>query len=1159
MGTNLFRAMLLASAGVSAAFGVLAPAAAEAQEAVYQIDIPAQPLSDALRALGRVTKQNIVFNGQTVRGKRSVAVRGRMTAAEALGQMLGGSGLKAAPSAGGYMVQAGNASGAASGGAQQVRAGQGNAVLVGSVRDHKTGAALKGARVEVVETGESTATGDLGDFRFARLPTGEVTLRISYLGFPEQTESVSVVGGLTNRTDIYLGSGATTEIVVIGQVSARAQALNQERTAENSTTVISGDLLGNFNGNTISDSLRRAPGVAFTSDDLTGDGVNIVVRGLAPDYNQVKLNGIALPEATGKGRAASLNNILADSVSEIKISKTLLASQDSAGTGGLVEIETKSPLDRPKRYFNISADTTQRRKGFGEDRQFAATASARFGADENFGVSASFQLRQQDVTSYSYAAGGVPAAYLPLAPNGAPGSLSELDPRRLFPFESGGAYYLNSVALTTTRVKSDTSNVALSAEWQPDVSTNLRVDYVRSRRKSDRLDISNSIGLQSPNYWFLLPVASQGGETRFVYGSQSNELTSDTRATYFRDKLESTDTLNFRAEHSIGPLILKLSSGYARGSTHLPSYSSLAFATVLPINAANVLPQAVNPETGTVVSLFAPRSGREFPQPLLTPAGFDALRNAPSPTFGLFRDTKDERGRSSNWNSQFSAKYEFGSGMLKYIEAGLTYNRARFRSQPSSTSLFYGQYYPGTMDIPLLSEFGIEFENQSLAGIAGSDTAYRFPVRRSLVDFMRNPDLLVDRGAAFRVDIAADPLIAQQYTHEDGLAGYVQARVDIGKVEVIAGLRVDRGRVAAGFINSIDIYDELYNRDEAYYLENLKIVEGTDVLTSYLPRILVNYRPTDNLVVRAGYYSTVARPQIEQLSSARYITYFAAPCCGPTYTQPGLIITQGNPALKPARTHNFDVGVEWYDGQVGAIKASIFHKRISNLIESNLITGFDNIGDFELPDHPVFSNLPSNLAVELRYPVNNPDVATVWGGEISVERRLTFLPGVLSGLGVYANYTYSKSKKQLTEIWYTSPIYDPDGALVNFETISYQRPVPFDYAPRHSGTLGLTYTRKGFDASLFYTRQDRAQNGSDYYGLDPYAEVISSLDFRGVYNFRVAGSDMRLSLEALNLLKGKSDPQSERSRGGQNGVPKIYTHGYYLGGRSVAIGLSASF
>jgi len=212
----------------------------------------------------------------------------------------------------------------------------------------------------------------------------------------------------------------------------------------------------------------------------------------------------------------------------------------------------------------------------------------------------------------------------------------------------------------------------------------------------------------------------------------------------------------------------------------------------------------------------------------------------------------------------------------------------------------------------------------------------------------------------------------------------------------------------------------------------------------------------------------------------------------------------------------------------------------------------------ELPDDPRFQNLPSDIFISVSYPINNPDPATIWGVEAAVERRLDFLPGVLSGLGVYANYTYTHSKKTETQTWSTSPIYD-NGVLVGREAINYSYRTSFNQSPEHSGTAGLTYSSKAIDASLYYTMQARRKVANQAFNLDIYDEAVSSLDFRADYRFNLAGADLKLSVEGLNLLKGPSDASIERSVGGVAGTPKYYTSGRYFGGRSFAIGLSATF
>jgi len=52
----------------------------------YQFDVPAQPLGDTLRAVGRVTGTNVLFEPQVVAGKTAKAIAGQFTLEEALSQ-----------------------------------------------------------------------------------------------------------------------------------------------------------------------------------------------------------------------------------------------------------------------------------------------------------------------------------------------------------------------------------------------------------------------------------------------------------------------------------------------------------------------------------------------------------------------------------------------------------------------------------------------------------------------------------------------------------------------------------------------------------------------------------------------------------------------------------------------------------------------------------------------------------------------------------------------------------------------------------------------------------------------------------------------------------------------------------------------------------------
>ena len=85
------------------------------------------------------------------------------------------------------------------------------------------------------------------------------------------------------------------DIVVVGAslVDNTARALNQQRTADNTITVISADAIGRFPDPNIAEALQRAPGVGIERDQ--GEGRYINVRGAPSEWSAVSVDGIQIP------------------------------------------------------------------------------------------------------------------------------------------------------------------------------------------------------------------------------------------------------------------------------------------------------------------------------------------------------------------------------------------------------------------------------------------------------------------------------------------------------------------------------------------------------------------------------------------------------------------------------------------------------------------------------------------------------------------------------------------------------------------------------------------------------------------------------------------------------------------------------------------------
>lgn len=1176
-GRNFVTALMVGTASISMIVaGTTVPAAAQAATGNYRIE--SQPLGQALMQLSRQANVDIVAPAKIVRGRVSKAVAAESVDG-ALQQMLSGTGLKFKRAGSRYVIQSGNVQGGGSApgsttapAPERVPASQrqGRGTITGTVRDQVSGASLKGALVELVGTGRSTSTDDLGEFRFVNAPEGNVTVRISYLGYAEQQSTIAVGAGEAYAEEFTLvGGSGGQEIVVYGSRSARAQALNQERTAENMSTVISGDLLGDFNGTTLSESLRRAPGVTFERNAETGDGTNIAIRGLAPDLNTVKFNGIELPEASGTGRSASLGNILTESISKVTISKTLLPSQDSSGTGGLVEIETKTPLDRPRRFFSATLEGAQRGKNFNDEFLAAGTASIRFGRDDKFGVSASVQYRKRDIKRVGYGADFIFGHFFPLQVDGTPTVTSDLqiDPRTPFPYEpEADGVYPSFYRLNRDQTRTSNLGITLSAAAELGEHTKLFADYQRLRQE-DETSIQ-TWGFNPANSFELTPIVALSGEQRIAMRwNQSADI--QMLSSYRPNDVKTTDIYTLRGQTELGNFSFRYSGGYTKGTSVSDSYriSGTSFSGI----GQYILPEVLDSVEGRIISPFAPRTPGDdsFFRPLISEDGYAFLNSSSNYTVSSTAVTYNKvSGSNSRYNGEFAARYDVGRKFLKYVELGASYESSEFRDRNDIITRYR------RLGAQTMASLGVDFADESLSDV-GINSSISFPGSPATFFLQTLPSISADCNPStgpvcpsgtrlFRVPVGDDRLAGEK-TREENLSFWVQSRIDIGKLEIIGGLRLDQINIDAVTLRAPTVFDENFVSDEAFRQANTILVPEKARQRNVLPRILANYRVNENVVIRAGYYSSIARPQVLLLSQTPVVQLFLAPIQGPNANQPYLGIFKGNPDLKPASTHNFDFSAEYYDKNIGVVKIGAFYKRINNLLETNVATGSGALEDSLalLPDDPRFQDVvdnPRNYFVSVAIPENNDDPAHIWGIETSIEKQFAFLPGAFSGLGIYANYTYSDSSKNQPVSW-NSPVLDQNGNVIDLETSTVViKNVRFNGQAKHSGTIGLTYNKYGFDANLAYTMQARRQTIFQGRNLSQFEEAYGSLDARIEYKFKRGPGDFSIYFEGADLLRDSNDPSIRTSYGADDGTtPKYFDSARYFGGRQIRFGVRASF
>lgn len=265
----------------------------------------------------------------------------------------------------------------------------------GRIADDR-GAPLPGARVTVRHLGIVTTTDRQGRYVLPALPPGQHTVEIDYLGLPLSTHTITVSPGSANISDIVVAHANQSDAIIItGSITdATARALNQQRTADNTTNVVSADSIGRFPDTNIAEALQRLPGIGVERDQ--GEGNFISLRGAPSEFTSVTVDGVALPSSSPDTRAVDLGTLPSEVVNALEISKSLLPWQDADAIAGSVNLVTRSPFDNPRPSMRINGGVGYNEMGSTNDERLSVVASNVFGPSNQFGIVLSASYAQTD-------------------------------------------------------------------------------------------------------------------------------------------------------------------------------------------------------------------------------------------------------------------------------------------------------------------------------------------------------------------------------------------------------------------------------------------------------------------------------------------------------------------------------------------------------------------------------------------------------------------------------------------------------------------------------------------------------------------------------------------------------------------------------------------
>lgn len=168
-----------------------------------------------------------------------------------------------------------------------------NNIIRGFVYDKETGEPIIFTNVYLYKTSYGAATDENGYFSITRIPDGNYTLIVTFLGYDTLREPVSVKGNTILNRKIYINKGSY-ELEGISITAEYTEQRTETRTSVVKITPKQIKQIPTIGGQAdLAQYLQVLPGVIFTGDQ----GGQLYIRGGSPIQNKVTLDGMVIYNA----------------------------------------------------------------------------------------------------------------------------------------------------------------------------------------------------------------------------------------------------------------------------------------------------------------------------------------------------------------------------------------------------------------------------------------------------------------------------------------------------------------------------------------------------------------------------------------------------------------------------------------------------------------------------------------------------------------------------------------------------------------------------------------------------------------------------------------------------------------------------------------------
>lgn len=753
------------------------------------------------------------------------------------------------------------------------------------------------------------------------------------------------------------------EVTVIGTRLANQRAIDAKRNADRIVDSVATDDLANLPDFSVSESLRRVPGISTT--DRNGDAEFVTVRGLRSDLNYLTIDGASLPSTSNgrtegnASRGTQLSIVPSSLVSRVDVVKSFTADLDANVIGGAFDLRTRSAFDQEDTLFVTSFSLAQYANDDGPrdtDLPIRGRVSyaQSFGDQDQVGVVLAGSYSSEEY--YTYLPGVAYDFWRFYEPDGSANYYSPLDaPDGTYTAPMGVQAY-------QYQIQRERKSLYGKLEYQP------------TDRLYMALSAFNFVEDDSEDRWDTIIYRFDGSDFRDNHGDTPENLTATTGTAHRGYALTQY--------YEFGPKI-DASSVVYRLNFELDDRQSLRFLANVGSAENNEPVDRRRFDTGGAKTALAWNYDISGDYPivdLVDSTFYDDLTNLTSDRYEGWFNGNEQDQREVKLDYAFEP-LDFGFG----YKLGISY-----KNDERNVDYHYFRYNPTGPDAQAFTQSDANLDTAPFESLGNLPVHF---IDGAAFDAFFNQTLDQWTRTTSDEDFAWDDQKNDYTISEDILAGYAEANWRTEDLYAYVGVRY-----------------ETTDLDSSGYKEIDGVRGPASVSNDFnnaLPSFGLNYDVSDNFKARFAFSKTLGRQDYYSIRVNGSQTIFNDPEVDPVTGEliPGSIsAAAGNPALKPREADNYDLSFEYYmDEFEGALSVAVFYKELENEI-------FNSITKEEV------DLVAGPYILTTRTPLN-AESASLSGIELGLRfGSLSFISEALDNFGVNLNYSYIDSNVSVLRI-----------------------------------------------------------------------------------------------------------------------------------------------